>query len=865
MTEYLRDELRKAVRAGHRKPLIVCGAGVSTQATDGKAPSWAKLIQSGIKRVADLDANAVAWATERQQKLTVGDTATWIAVADEVTERLGGAHNAEFKTWLENEVGILPLKRRDLLDAIFALGCPVATTNYDDLLAKAGNLQPIIWSDHAATHDFLDGRRKGILHLHGHWQSPGRVVLGSTSYGEHSADERRKLLQQIATLDRPTIFIGCSEDGLSDPDFSRLDSFLAEWQDVAPRRYWLIRQDVDEQGDPGTLPSPDHVRRLFPVSYGERHDELIELLRDLMPRAITDHAVTDPDLAIRCIDDYEPRPLIFGRDYEVETLVEALLAGKTAIIAGGPGMGKTAVASAALRDAAVEAHFGRRRVFASLEAATEPRGILAKLVETLGLAPIGDEVTLLRMLEANAREMPIAAILDNAETVFEIDRDEAERLLHLVTQIDGLTLIVTVRGVAPPLPGAVVIDNLPKLPRGPARDAFLSITGASFAGDPDLPPLLEALDGHALSIRLVAAQAVGLPSLKGLRKSWDEAHAEILRRPGEEERRLTSVRASLALSLKSKRMTATPLAHRLMALLAFLPGGLGETDVKSLVGGRGTVSTARANEAVFCLHQLRLIERRLDNRLRMLTPLRECVKLDLAPLNADQGRLIDHYLSLATKADSVGSKTWENCQQEVELEADNLDAVCDLAITTDFKNRRLQGALIGLSEFHKFSGLGAVGSLARAVERLRHNAPSRMATTCILHLGQIARSRSDHETALARYEEALALYRRIGAVLGEAESMVRYGQVRRSVGDSGRGISEINAGFVLYFRVAGPKDRAAPGWLALQDALICTNAADAQKYRELARTSWMAIGRLDLVRQWIESEEDKGSSGEESK
>lgn len=130
----------------------------------------------------------------------------------------------------------------------------------------------------------------------------------------------------------------------------------------------------------------------------------------------------DPDDAIRCIDDYEPRPVIFGRTEEVEMLVDGLLKGKPVLVAGGPGMGKTAVATATLYDTRIVARFGRRRVFASLETATEPRAILAKLVETLGLPPAADEPSLLRIIEANAAEGAIAAILDNAETVFEANR-----------------------------------------------------------------------------------------------------------------------------------------------------------------------------------------------------------------------------------------------------------------------------------------------------------------------------------------------------------------------------------------------------------------------------------------------------------
>ena len=153
--------------------------------------------------------------------------------------------------------------------------------------------------------------------------------------------------------------------------------------------------------------------------------------------------------------------------------------------------------------------------------------------------------------------------------------------------------------------------------------------GARSSPIPDLPRLLHALDGHALSIRLVAAQAAGLPTLRGPTRELGRCTCRILRRPGQKESRLTSVRASLLLSLNSGRVRSTPLARRLMSLLAFLPGGLEEVGVSGLLGDRGTVSKAKGNEAVACLHQLRLVERRPDRRLRMLTPLRECVKLDV--------------------------------------------------------------------------------------------------------------------------------------------------------------------------------------------------------------------------------------------
>ena len=145
------------------------------------------------------------------------------------------------------------------------------------------------------------------------------------------------------------------------PIFRALDS-LSEWQSIAPRRYWLIRQETDDKGALKQLPSPDHARRLYPVAFGSTYDDLVPLLRRLAPSPLT----ADPDTRIKCINEHEPQPEIFGRDAEVETVVTALLAGRPAIVAGGPGMGKTAVATVALYDLRVVSKFGRRRIFASL-------------------------------------------------------------------------------------------------------------------------------------------------------------------------------------------------------------------------------------------------------------------------------------------------------------------------------------------------------------------------------------------------------------------------------------------------------------------------------------------------------------------
>jgi hypothetical protein len=131
------------------------------------------------------------------------------------------------------------------------------------------------------------------------------------------------------------------------------------------------------------------------------------------------------------------------------------------------------------------------------------------------------------------------------------------------------------------------------------------------------------------------------------------------------------------------------------------------------------VTKLRANEAVVCLHQLRLIESRPDRRLRMLTPLRESVRSDVPPFDVDRKRIIDRYLILAEKGYMIGLRSWETHSADVEAEADNLDSVCELAVATNITHGHLRTALRGLTKFHIFSGRGDIVSVERAATRLR--------------------------------------------------------------------------------------------------------------------------------------------------
>lgn len=246
-------------------------------------------------------------------------------------------------------------------------------------------------------------------------------------------------------------------------------------------------------------------------------------------------------------------------------------------------------------------------------------------------------------------------------------------------------------------------------------------------------------------------------------------------------------------------MKSAPLARRLLALLALLPAGLAEANVHTLLGERGIVSRAVASGAVVCLHQLRLVERRPDRRLRMLTPLRECARHDVHVMPNDQTRLFDRYLAIAVNAGKIGTSDWERLSQDVEAETDNLDPVCELAVATNISHRELDGALIGLADFHRFSGRGAVNSLSRLIARLDESNPLRI-VQLMLSLGYIAIAHSDYETASRLFGESLPLSQRAGAVQSEANSVYGLGQIALFRPDLATAVVRFETALALFRR-----------------------------------------------------------------
>ena len=119
----------------------------------------------------------------------------------------------------------------------------------------------------------LQGDERRIIHLHGHWEEPESVVLGIGSYGQVMQADAPQEIQQALTVFKKLVFVGCGE-GLNDPNFQALRSFLRKFQESESRHYRLCTD-----GEAEALRHEHEGEPIRVLPYGEGHGDLLPFLR----------------------------------------------------------------------------------------------------------------------------------------------------------------------------------------------------------------------------------------------------------------------------------------------------------------------------------------------------------------------------------------------------------------------------------------------------------------------------------------------------------------------------------------------------------------------------------------------------------
>lgn len=252
----------------------VVGSGVSTATAE--IPGWWGAIRNGLNHVEEVKTCQEEELRAARNLLHADDP---VQAAQRLGELLGRPHG-EFPFWLKTEFGKgrEDVRDRRLVEAITDLLAPVVvTTNYDRLLSRLHYDAPDVatWRQPALMQRAL---REGhaVMHLHGVYDDPESVVLGVDDYEGLVADDSYRAVLQALWLDRTLLFVGCSFDGLKDPDLSRLLTWVLTWASetfagTAYKHYALLRT--------GTFTHEDVARflhdwRIQAVGYGPGHEDL---------------------------------------------------------------------------------------------------------------------------------------------------------------------------------------------------------------------------------------------------------------------------------------------------------------------------------------------------------------------------------------------------------------------------------------------------------------------------------------------------------------------------------------------------------------------------------------------------------------
>jgi tetratricopeptide (TPR) repeat protein len=116
---------------------------------------------------------------------------------------------------------------------------------------------------------------------------------------------------------------------------------------------------------------------------------------------------------------------------------------------------------------------------------------------------------------------------------------------------------------------------------------------------------------------------------------------------------------------------------------------------------------------------------------------------------------------------------------------------------------------------------------------------------CIARLAEIAYLRLDHSVAQSLLSNALAMYRWLDDPLGKTFCEWRLGQLAILNNNVDLAHGHFKSAMSLVRR--NPDDLALPGWEALFRAQSSTNAEEANREFQKARSIWEALGRRTLI------------------
>jgi WD40 repeat protein len=328
------NELGSAIQK--RQALVLVGAGVSIGATAGRpamkveglensvpVASWPGLLYHGVAYCETWVKPKERWGAIVRDEIGLGELESLVSAATKIENRLGAPGGGLYKKWLRESVGSLEASNRATIEAIVALGVPIATTNYDKLIEQVTGWPSITWKKGNEVERVLGGESQAVIHLHGYWEDSDSVVLGHRSYDEVVRDPNAQALLRAMFAVRTVLLVGFGA-GLDDPNFGPLITWIRRaFEGSEKPRFRLKLQS--ESGDPRA------EYPVVPLDYGAEHADLAPFLRSLAPSQDVHPPPPSPRAGVPKFLINSPRNLgvvgvvgFVGRDEELKRLHAAL-------------------------------------------------------------------------------------------------------------------------------------------------------------------------------------------------------------------------------------------------------------------------------------------------------------------------------------------------------------------------------------------------------------------------------------------------------------------------------------------------------------------------------------------------------------
>ncbi|KAJ7189761.1 P-loop containing nucleoside triphosphate hydrolase protein, partial [Mycena pura] len=311
-------------------------------------------------------------------------------------------------------------------------------------------------------------------------------------------------------------------------------------------------------------------------------------------------------------------PQIFhGRESEVSDILQLFTynAPRIAILGAG-GMGKTTLARAVLHHPDISHKYGECRLFVACDVASNIAGLVALIVNCLGLK-LGQNPTQ-QVIHHFASGPPTLLILDNLETAWESTRSrkEIEDFLALLTDIQNLALIITMRGAERPAQvhwTRPFLQPLSPLAYDAAQKTFIDIAGEIHDSN-DVDKILHLTDNMPLAIDLMA-HLVDSKGCATVLSRWEIEKTSLV---SDGYDRRSNLDMSIALSLSSPRVASVSGTQHLLSLLSMLPDGISDLELR-----KSNLPIHNILECKAALLRTSLAYNSSQKRLKVLVPIQE--------------------------------------------------------------------------------------------------------------------------------------------------------------------------------------------------------------------------------------------------